>query len=204
MNGKQSMAKRWMVAWLLVIWARAQGGPANVWIFDADPFLEPGARVVETYSSLDWSASPTGSGGVLEIDAERWDRALGWVAAGRRVLGPAPAAASFVLVNQVAPDVAVFDFGGRGVPVPGDLDGDGVPDDLPVAVEWVPPGANGEAGGLRWILPENAPEVVLEGVESLGGVWREEVPVVRERNGRKVLELAVDPAVPARFFRLRW
>ena len=52
MNGKQSMAKRWMVAWLLVIWARAQGGPANVWIFDAGPVSSTHLRAPENVLEL--------------------------------------------------------------------------------------------------------------------------------------------------------
>lgn len=192
-------------AWVTAAEVAGQGLPANVWVFDADPFLEAGARVVASFAAPDWSSSPAWDGVSLQVTTERFEKGAGLVEAVRRVLAPAPAVARFVLVNQVAADIAVFDFGGRPAPVPGDRDGDGIPDDLPVEVEWVrPAGEGGGGGGLRWILPENAPEVVLEGVDALGGVWTAEAPIVREENGRRILELPVTLEIPVRFFRLRW
>jgi len=85
--------------------------------------------------------------------------------------------------------------GGSGLPEP--------EEDLRIAIEWRPAQGEGGVAGVRVILPRDAPPVVIEGVYALGGVWQTEEPRLIEDGNRRVLEVLVDRAAQARFFRLR-
>jgi hypothetical protein len=108
--------------------AHAQPTAAHVFVFDADPFVFASANVLASYPAADWSSAPTPLPGLIQVTAERFDPANGLSSPTTVALGPAPAAAAYVLVNQAAPDIAFFSLAGHGPAVHADADANGLPD----------------------------------------------------------------------------
>lgn len=97
-------------------------------MLDGDPFLSREFQVLATYTVPDWTADPGPVPGPITVTTERWDPVNGWVEPRRVDLGMANAPAARLWVNQLAADVAFFNF--AGTPSPGfvDADGNGLPD----------------------------------------------------------------------------
>lgn len=104
--------------------------PAHVLVFDNDPFLTRSAQVLAEYSLPDWTSAPLPVPGPIQLTVERLGGTAGsgLGSPSRQDLGAAPAMSRFVLVNQVAPDIAFFDLGGARVPPGLDADGNGLED----------------------------------------------------------------------------
>ena len=98
----------------------------NVLIYEADPFLLEGAPLLGGFSVPDWSSSPVGLPGTLTVVAEHAG-ATGLSSPGVVPLAPLPARSGYALVNQFAPDIAIFNYFGR-VLVSADADGNGLND----------------------------------------------------------------------------
>ncbi len=215
--------------------------PVNVWLYDADPFLADQAKVLAEFAVPDWTSAPSALPGPVEATAEHWLVGSGLGDPVRTALGVAPAGARFILVNQVAPDIALASlaetpppvqdadgnglgdaweqryFGRTGVDPSADPDGDGasngeeflrgtdptVPDMLRLDAEVVPPASAGMPMRLRFALPGDGQGVQVEVAGALGGNWVTVPGEVQDLGGRRVLEVAVDSTVNARFFRLR-
>ena len=105
---------------------RLEAPRGNVLIFEADPFLTEGAVLLGGFFTPDWTSTPAGLPGPLTVVAESQSSAgLGKPTV--VALGPVPAGARFALVNQLAPDIAVFNYSGRVI-ANGDADGNGLND----------------------------------------------------------------------------
>ncbi|HTI72321.1 MAG TPA: hypothetical protein VMF06_20270 [Candidatus Limnocylindria bacterium] len=86
----------------------ALGMNANVFLFQADPFVNPGSTLVKQLNAADWSDSVSFAGGKVTVQAERLGTAsAGLGNPGPRDLGTKPAAANFGLVNQYHPLISV-------------------------------------------------------------------------------------------------
>ncbi|MBL9134489.1 MAG: hypothetical protein JNK85_01410 [Verrucomicrobiales bacterium] len=110
-------------------------------------------------------------------------------------------------------------FGRVGIEPNGDADGDGLsnreeyllgsnPVDTPnapleIEVALAPAVGPGHEMVLRFEVPAQAPEARLEAVGELGGEWTLAPAIIREVDGRQVLELPVEAARRAQFFRWR-
>jgi hypothetical protein len=222
--------------------------PPNVLLLDADPFVSARAQVVGAFMAPDWTSAPESVPGNLRVTVETFvaTDGGGLGTPGERDLGAVPPNTRFVLVNQVAPDIAYFNFTGAipppnpdvdgngiadaweirhfgrtGIDPAGDPDGDGLtnlaesvansdphdpadpelPPELRVEIRFEAQ-APGGAALLRFELPADAPEVVLEAIAALGQNWLPTPANVRVEGGRRVLEVPWSAAEPARFFRL--
>lgn len=127
MRTKASWALLAFLAWVLR-GLEASAGPVLFW--DADPFLVPGARVTGTAGSGDWSSEAEGIPGLVSVRVERFLGEAGLGAGRRETLPTIPRGTRFVLVNQIASDIAFFDFTDRRMILgdPADVDGNGMPD----------------------------------------------------------------------------
>ncbi|MCC7376801.1 MAG: hypothetical protein IT581_19230 [Verrucomicrobiales bacterium] len=110
-------------------------------------------------------------------------------------------------------------FGKVGIDPNGDADGDGLtnreeylagsnpvePENAPLEIDvaLVPEAGPGKERVLRFAIPDQAADARLEAVGALGEDWKVTPAVVQEVGGRRFLELPVDPARPAQFFRWR-
>lgn len=114
------------------------GGPAkaappqapNVLLLDADPFVTPAPQVLAGFAAPDWSSAPGLTLGGVQVTTETLGQGpgTGLGSPTRRDLGATPAGTRYVLVNQVATDIAYFNLAGPPVPPRVDTDGNGLPD----------------------------------------------------------------------------
>lgn len=103
-------------------------GASEVFVLDADPFRDSGARLVGRFEVSDWTSNPDGLPGGLSVGVERFtDPAQGLQWVGAVTLAPLPAGAAFALVNQVDPDLSVFAARTLAATAP-DADGNGIAD----------------------------------------------------------------------------
>ncbi len=90
----------------------------NVLLYDADPFVIESAALLGGFNVPDWASAPTGLPGALSVTGERAG-ANGLGTPTPVPLAPLPLGAAFALPNQLAPDIAVFNYSGRAG-LPGD------------------------------------------------------------------------------------
>src|SRR5262245_12690642 len=93
----------------------------NVLLYDADPFAIESAMLLGGFNVPDWASVPTGLPSALTVTSERAS-ANGLGTPTSVPLAPLPAGTVFALANQLAPDIAIFNYSGRAG-VPGDADG---------------------------------------------------------------------------------
>ena len=81
---------------------------ANVFLFQSDPFVNPGSGLVKQLNAADWSDSVSFAGGKVTVQAERLGTATGGLGSpSARDLGTKPAGAGFGLVNQYHPLISL-------------------------------------------------------------------------------------------------
>ena len=81
---------------------------ANVFLFQSDPFVNPGSGLVKQLNAADWSDSVSFAGGTVTVQAERLGTAAGGLGSpSPRNLGTKPASANFGLVNQYHPLISL-------------------------------------------------------------------------------------------------
>jgi hypothetical protein len=83
------------------------GTPANVFLFNEEPFVSLAPRLIASLNAADWSRSAT-VGGTIDAVAERFGGAApGLDNPGARALGPRPPLANFALPNQFREAISV-------------------------------------------------------------------------------------------------
>lgn len=114
---------------LLESGAFAAAPPANLLLFDSDPFLFPSAQVVGSALAPDWTSLPSGLPATLQYTVERFTQGSGLVSPTLRTFAPLPAGGLYPMVNQQASDISFCNLSAPAAPRPLDLDGNGLPDD---------------------------------------------------------------------------
>lgn len=87
------------------------GTPANVFLFNEEPFVSLNPRLVASLNAADWSRSVGLGGANVAVQAERFgSSAQGLDNPTARTLGPKPAGANRALANQFAESMSIASF----------------------------------------------------------------------------------------------
>ena len=118
----------WASLGLIILAVMLPSRGANVILLDADPFSHPYAQVLGDETVPDWTSLPDPLPGPLVVSAETFDAASGLIQPTRRVLGTVPDGVRYLLVNQIEPDVAFFDYSAAAPGTMVDIDRNGLLD----------------------------------------------------------------------------